>query len=128
MPESDGFAFAHRAIGRPNNVNQIEDWTKDKECYKCGQKCHIANVCPAKKINNDLDDDDKSKKSLSESSRIKKHSEKKKKEAKQFVQEDDEEDKGSDNHGFASFRFCTVNKGNKLQLRYMLSNSSMFRS
>ena len=93
---------------------------KDKEWYKCGNKGHIATVCTAKKSNNDIDDDDKSKKSLSESSRRKNHSEKKKKEAEQFVQEDDEEDEDSDNHGFASFGFCTVNKRNKLQLRNIL--------
>ena len=50
----------------------------------------------------------------------KKHSEKKKKEAKQFVQEDEEENKESDDHGFASFGFCTVNKRNKIQMRNML--------
>ena len=93
---------------------------KDKECYRCGQKGHIVTVCPAKKSNNDLDDDDKSKKSSSESSRRKNHSKKKKKEAEIFVQEDDEEDEESDNHGFASFGFCTVKKRNKLQLRNML--------
>ena len=93
---------------------------KDKECYKCGQKGHIATVCPAKKSNNDLEDDDKSKKSSTESSRRKKHSEKNKKEAKQFVQEDDKEDEESNDHGFASFGFCNVNKRNKLQLRNML--------
>ena len=65
VPESDGVAFAQRTRGRPNNVNQIEDWMKDKECYKCGQKGHIATVCPAKKNNSDLYDDDKSKKSSS---------------------------------------------------------------
>ena len=78
---------------------------KDKECYKCGQKGHIATVFPAKKINNDLDDYDKRKKSSSESSRIKNHSDNKKKEAEQFVQEDDEEDEDSNDHGFASFGF-----------------------
>ena len=65
---------------------------KDKECYNCVQKGHIATVCPAKRSNNDLDYYDKSKKSLSKSSRKKNHSEKKKKEAEQFVQEDDEKD------------------------------------
>ena len=44
----------------------------------------------------------------------------KKKETKQFVQEDDEEDEESDDHRFASFGFCTVNKGNKLQLQNIL--------
>ena len=78
VPESDGVALAQQTRGRPNNVNQIEDWMKDKECYKCGQKGHIATVCPAKKSNSNLDDDDKSKKSLSESSKIKNHSEKNK--------------------------------------------------
>ena len=120
MPESDGVAFAQRTRGRPNNVNQIEYWMKDKECYKCGQKVHIATVCTAKKSNNDLEDDDKSKKSSTKSSRRKNHSEKNKKEAEQFVQEYDEEDEDSDDHGFASFGFCTVNKRNKLQLRNML--------
>ena len=91
VSESDGVAFAQRTRGRPNNnINQIEDWMKGKECYKCGQKGHIATVCPSNKRNNDLDDDDKSKKSSPESSRRKNHSEKKKKESKQFVQEDDE--------------------------------------
>ena len=71
VPESDGVAFAQRTRGRPNNVNQIEDWMKDKEYYKCGQKGHIATVCPGMKKNNDLDDDDKSKKSSSESSKRK---------------------------------------------------------
>ena len=89
---------------------------KDKECYKCGQKGHIATVCTSRKSNSDLDNDDKSKKSLLKSSRRNNHSEKKKKEAEQFVQEDHEEDEVSDDHGFASFGFCTVNKGNKLQL------------
>ena len=42
---------------------------------------------------------------------------KEEKEAKQFVQEDDEEDEESNNHGFASFGFRTVNKRDKLQLR-----------
>ena len=93
---------------------------KDKECYKCDQKGHIATVCPGKKNNNDIDGDDKSKNSLSESSIRKNPSEKKKKEAKQFVQEDDEEDEESDDHGFASFGLCTVNNGNKFQLRNML--------
>ena len=93
---------------------------KDKECYKCGQKGHIATVFPAKKINNDLDDYDKRKKSSSESSRIKNHSDNKKKEAEQFVQENDEEDEESDYHRFASFGFCTVNKRNKLQRQNML--------
>ena len=93
---------------------------KDKECYKCGHKVHIATVCPAKKINNDLEDDDKRKKSSTESSRRKNYSEKKKKEAEQFVQEYDEEDKESDDHGFTSFVFCTINKRNKLLLRNML--------
>ena len=79
VPESDGVAFAQRTRGRPNNVNQIEDWIKDKECYKCVQKVHIATLCPAKKSNSDLDDDDKSKKSSSESSERNNHSEKKKK-------------------------------------------------
>ena len=42
VPESDEVAFAQRTRGRPNNnINQIEDWMKDKECYKCGQKGHI---------------------------------------------------------------------------------------
>ena len=50
----------------------------------------------------------------------KNHSEKKKKESEQFVQEDDEEDEESDDHRFALFGFCTVNKGNKLQLQNML--------
>ena len=54
VPESYGVMFAQRTRGRPNNVNQIKDWMKDKECYKCGQKGHIATVCPAKKIYNDL--------------------------------------------------------------------------
>ena len=45
---------------------------------------------------------------------------KRKKEAEQFVQEDDKEDEDSNNHGFASFGFCTVNKREKLQLRNML--------
>ena len=89
---------------------------KDKECHKCDQKGHIATVCPAKKNNSDLYDDYKSKKSLSESSKRKNHSEKKKKEAEQFVKGDDEEDEESDDHGFASFGFCTVNKGTKIQL------------
>ena len=120
VPESDGVAFAQQTRGRPNNVNQIEDWIKDKECYKCGQKGHIATVCPAKKSKNDLEDDDKSKKSPTEPSRRKNHSEKKKKESKQFVQEDDEEDEESNDHGFASFGLCTVNKRNHLQLRNML--------
>ena len=93
---------------------------KDKEFYKCGQKGHIETVCPAKKSNNNLGDDDRSKKSSSESSRRKNHSEKKKKEAEQFVQEDYEEDEESNDHGFASFGFCTVNKRNKLQLQNML--------
>ena len=120
VPESDGVAFAQQTRGRLNNVNQIEYWMKDRECYKCGHKVHIATVCPVKKNNSDLDDDDKSKNSSSESSKRNNHSEKKKKEAKQFVQEDDEEDEESNNHGFASSGFCTVNKGNKLQLRNML--------
>ena len=30
VSESDGVAFAQRTRGRPNNVNQIEDWMKDK--------------------------------------------------------------------------------------------------
>ena len=30
VPESDGVAFTQRTRGRPNNVNQIEDWMKDK--------------------------------------------------------------------------------------------------
>ena len=30
VSESDGFAFAQWTRGRPNNVNQIEDWMKDK--------------------------------------------------------------------------------------------------
>ena len=93
---------------------------KDKECYKCGQKCHIATVCLTKKSNRDLDDDDKSRKSLSELSKRKNHSEKKKKETEQFFQEDDEEDEESDDHGLALFGFCTVNKGNKLQLHNLL--------
>ena len=79
MPESDGVAFAQQTRGQPNNVNQIEDWMKDKECYKCGQKGHIETVCPAKKSNSNLDDDDKSKKSSSELSKRNNHSEKKKK-------------------------------------------------
>ena len=81
VPESDGVAFAQQTGGCPNNVNQIKDWIKDKECYKCVQKGHIETVCTAKKSNKDLDDDDKSKTLLSESSRRKNHSEKKKKEA-----------------------------------------------
>ena len=44
-------------------------------------------------------------------SKRKNHREKKKKEAEQFFQEDDEEDEESKDHGFASFGFCTVNKG-----------------
>ena len=32
VPYSDGVAFTQRTRGRPNNVNQIEDWMKDKEC------------------------------------------------------------------------------------------------
>ena len=79
VPEFDGVSFAHRTRGQLNNVNQIEDWMKDKECYKCGQKEHLATVCPGKSNNNDLDDDDKSKKSSSESSKRKNPSEKKKK-------------------------------------------------
>ena len=79
MPESDGVAFAQRTRGRPNNVNQIEYWMRDKECYKCGQKGHIATVCPTKKSNNDLEDDDKSIKSPTESSRRKKYSKEKEK-------------------------------------------------
>ena len=47
-------------------------------------------------------------------------SEKKKKEAKQLFQEEDEEDEESDNHGFTSFGFCTVNNGNNIQLQNML--------
>ena len=90
VPESDGVAFAQRTRGRPNNVNQIDDWMKDKECYTCGQKGHIAAVCPGGKNNNDLDDDEKIKKSSSESSKRENPSEKKKKEAEQFVQEYDE--------------------------------------
>ena len=66
VPESDGVALAQQTRGRPNNVNQIEDWMKDKECYKCRQKGHIATVCPANKSNNYLEDDDKSKKSSTE--------------------------------------------------------------
>ena len=93
---------------------------KEKECYKCVQKGHIATVCPEKKNKNDLDDDDKRKKTLSESSKRKNHSEKKKEEAEQFVQEDGEEDEESNNHGFASFEFCTVNKGKKPQPQNML--------
>ena len=120
MPESGGVAFAQRTRGQPNNFNQIEDWMKDKECYKFGQKVHIATVCPAKKSNSNLDDDDKSKKSSSESSKRNNHSEKKKKKAKKFVQEDNEEDEESDDQGFASFGFCNVNKGDKLQLRNKL--------
>ena len=30
VPESDGVAFVQGTRGRPNNVNQIEDWMKDK--------------------------------------------------------------------------------------------------
>ena len=30
VPDSDGVAFAQRTRGRPNNVNQIEYWMKDK--------------------------------------------------------------------------------------------------
>ena len=93
---------------------------RTKNANKCGQKGHIETACPTKKINSNLDDDDKSKKSSSESSKRKNHSEKKKKEAKQFIQEDDEEDEESNDHGFASFGFCTVNKGNKIQLQNML--------
>ena len=48
VPEFDGVAFAQRTRGQTNNFNQIEDWMKDKECYKCGQKGHIATVCPGK--------------------------------------------------------------------------------
>ena len=81
VPESDGVAFAQQTRGRPNTVNQIEDWMKYKECYKCFQKGHIATVCPAKKSNSDLDYDDKCKNPSSESSKINNHSEKKKKEA-----------------------------------------------
>ena len=55
---------------------------KDKECYKCIQKGHIATVCPVKKNNSDLDDYDKSKRSSSESSKRKNHIEKKKKKPK----------------------------------------------
>ena len=73
VPESDGVALAQRTRGLPNNVNQIEDWMKDKECYKYGQKGHIATLCPAKKINNNLEDYDKSKKALTELSRRKNH-------------------------------------------------------
>ena len=65
VSESDGFAFAQKTRGRPNNVNQIEDWMKDKECYKYGQKGHIETVCPAKKGNIDLDDDENIKNSSS---------------------------------------------------------------
>ena len=80
VPESDGVAFAQRTRGQPNNkINKIEDWIKDKECYKYGKKGHIATVCPAKKSNKDLDDDDKSKTLSSESSRRKNHSKKTKK-------------------------------------------------
>ena len=93
---------------------------KYKECYRCGQKVHIATVCTAKKSNRDLDDYDKSKNSSSESSKINNHIENKEKEAEQFVQEDDEEDEESNDRWFASFGFCTVNKGNKLQLQNML--------
>ena len=93
---------------------------KDKECYKCGRKGHISTICPGKNNNNDLDDDDKSKNSSSESSKKKNPSDKKKKEAKQFFQEEYEEDEESGNHGFASFGFCTVNNGNKLQMQNML--------
>ena len=93
---------------------------KDKECYKFGQKGQIAAVFPANKINSDLHDDDKSKKSSSGSSRRNNHSDKKKNEAEQFIQEDDEEDKESNDHRFASFGFCTINKRNKLQLQNML--------
>ena len=82
VPELDGVVFTQQTRGRPNNVNQIEDWMKDKECYKCGQKSHIATVCPAKKSNNDLEDDNKIKKLSTESSRRKKHSEKNKKKPK----------------------------------------------
>ena len=89
--ESDGVAFSQRTRGRPSNFDQIEDWMKDKECHKCGQKGHIETVCPGKKNNNDLDDDNKSKNSSSELSKRKNPSEKKKKESKQFVQEDNEE-------------------------------------
>ena len=67
VPESDGVAFTQQTRGLPNNPNQIEDWMKDKECYKCGQKGHIATVCPAKKSNNNLEYDDKSKKASKES-------------------------------------------------------------
>ena len=48
------------------------------------------------------------------------HSEKKKKESEKFFREDDEEDEESNSHGFAWFGFCTMNKGNKLQLLNML--------
>ena len=67
VTESDGVPFSQQARGRTNNVNQIKDWMKDKECYKCGQKFHIATLCPPKKSNSDLDDDNKSKKSSLES-------------------------------------------------------------
>ena len=30
VPESDGLAFEQQTRVRPNNVNQIEDWIKDK--------------------------------------------------------------------------------------------------
>ena len=37
VTESDGVAFAQQTRGQPNNnINKIEDWMKDKECYKCG--------------------------------------------------------------------------------------------
>ena len=62
----------------------------------------------------------KSKKSSPELSKRNNHIETNKKEAEQFFQEDDEEDEESNDHGFASFGFCTVNKGNKIQLRNML--------
>ena len=79
VPESDGVAFAQVTIGKPKNVNQIEDWMKDKECYKCGQKVHISTVRPVKKSNRDPYDDDRSKNSPPKSFKRKNHSEKKKK-------------------------------------------------
>jgi Zinc knuckle len=41
---SEGTSFATAA--KPSSKQTSEDYWKDKECYKCGEKGHPARRCP----------------------------------------------------------------------------------